>query len=137
MVDGWSRSGSNGGFQGGCVQRSDQVSNMVVVSGLRANKTGLLGAWILHGTGIGIGISREQVGQIGLLAAWSLSGAVPEILVKWSFWNFRQFLVIREGCLAHGFCMVQRMELESAGNKQVRQDCLPHGVCLGQVRRFW
>ena len=89
MVDGWSRSGSNGGFQGGCVQRSDQVSNMVVVSGLRANKTGLLGAWILHGTGIGIGISREQVGQIGLLAAWSLSGAVPEILVKWSFWNFR------------------------------------------------
>ena len=33
MVDGWSRSGSNGGFQGGCVQCSGQVSNMVAVSG--------------------------------------------------------------------------------------------------------
>ena len=39
-------------------------------------------------------------------------------------------------CLVHGFCLVQGMELESAGNEQVRQDCLPHGVCLVQVRRF-
>ena len=33
MVDGWSRLGSNGGIQGGHVQCSGQISNMVAVSG--------------------------------------------------------------------------------------------------------
>ena len=40
-------------------------------------------------------------------------------------------------CLKHGFCMVQRIELESAVNTQVRHVCLLHGNCLVQVCRFW
>ena len=36
----------------------------------------------------------------------------------------------KQVCLAHGFSMVQGVNLESAGNKQVRH------VCLVQVRRL-
>ena len=49
----------------------------------------MLRAWILHDAENGVGISSEQAGQTGLLAARSLSGAGPEILVNWIFWEIR------------------------------------------------
>ena len=49
----------------------------------------MLRAWILHGAENRVGISSERAGQTGLLAAWSVSGAGPEILVNWIFWEIR------------------------------------------------
>ena len=46
-------------------------------------------SWNQQGTSWSDRIAWEQAGKTGLLAARSLSGAGPEILVDWIFWDFR------------------------------------------------
>ena len=77
------------------------------------------------------------MGGAGLVAMVAFEVVVFNAVVRFQIWlpsvGDKQ---TKQVCLAHGFCMVQRVELESAVNMQVRQDCLPYWVCLVQVRRF-
>ena len=65
------------------------------------------------------------MGGAGLVAMVAFKVVVFNAVVRFQIW----WLSVgdeqtKQVCLAHGFCMAQRMELESAGNELVRQDCL-------------